>query len=120
MEVLCVEYPPFRNNMFENIFSWSTYFPFQINDVVCSGSEDSTYLPFQSNGVVCSGSEDSTICFWDIRTNRKFYNIKEKDGGIRCIEFVAPKNKKKKFINDDNYKYSLCYGTLNGSICMWG
>ncbi|ETO35055.1 hypothetical protein RFI_02019 [Reticulomyxa filosa] len=66
--VYCVEYLPFRNN--------------SINDIL-------------NSNVICSGSEDNTIRFWDIRTNRKFYKIKgddEKDGGIRCIEFVALEN----------------------------
>ncbi|ETO35006.1 WD-40 repeat protein [Reticulomyxa filosa] len=118
-------------------------------NVICSGSDDGTvrlwdirtgkyiyvfthkssvhaiaYVPFKSSGgIICSGSDDGTICFWDIRANKQLYEIKEIDGcGIWSLEFLpfnSKTNNDKHKINTSN-NYTLCYGSNDGLIRLYG
>ncbi|ETO36061.1 hypothetical protein RFI_01001, partial [Reticulomyxa filosa] len=82
------------------------------------------YSPFVTknsignSNVICSGSEDNTICFWDIRSNKsQLYTVKGYTG-ILCLKFIESKKKEKtKNVADC---LSVCYGLINGLICIWG
>ncbi|ETN98315.1 hypothetical protein RFI_39195 [Reticulomyxa filosa] len=90
------------------------YSPFAVSNVEIGGNSN----------VICSGSMDNTIRFWDIRSNKnELYAIKgeekKENSGIICLKFLQlKKNKKRK--NDRDYDISLCYGSKNGNICIWG
>ncbi|ETO08874.1 hypothetical protein RFI_28513 [Reticulomyxa filosa] len=86
------------------------------------------YSPFVINNsdgspnVLCSGSLDNTIRFWDIRSSKKQLYAMKLDEGIGCLKYIGLKKK----INDYEQKsngdssINLCYGSKNGSICIWG
>ncbi|ETO06700.1 WD-40 repeat protein [Reticulomyxa filosa] len=130
----------------EDIIWCVQYSPYQLGNIILSGSYDKTvrlwdtrskkqihkfgghtnwiksvqFLPFVNNQKVnneyfiCSGSSDNTIRFWDVRANKELYLIKggdKKDGGISCIKFLPLKN---------NNTFNLCYGSVCGSINIWG
>ncbi|ETO15240.1 hypothetical protein RFI_22124, partial [Reticulomyxa filosa] len=75
-----------------------------------------------SSNVICSGSFDNTIRFWDIRSNKnELYVIKE-HGPIYCLTFLPLKKEENNSKNPTNndFHFHLCYGPLNGLICVWG
>ncbi|ETO07805.1 G-protein beta WD-40 repeats containing protein [Reticulomyxa filosa] len=69
--------------------------------------------------IICSGSGDKTIYFWDVRTAKQLHGIKgnDLDGGILCLRIPLIESKVKR---NDDYDNILCYGSNNGTICMWG
>ncbi|ETO24263.1 hypothetical protein RFI_12897, partial [Reticulomyxa filosa] len=90
-----------------------------INAVEFSPFEISNDKVIGSSTVVCSGSNDKTIRFWDIRANKKkLYSFKG-DDGISCLKFLQLK-KKNESNNDWDRGIYLCYGSLLGSVCIWG
>ncbi|ETO25739.1 WD-40 repeat protein [Reticulomyxa filosa] len=87
------------------------YSPFTVDSCEVGGS-----------GVICSGSLDGTIRFWDIRSNKSELHIFEgKNGEIYCLKFLKCKKKEqKRKIYCNRYCINLCYGSRDGSICIWG
>ncbi|ETO14671.1 WD-40 repeat protein [Reticulomyxa filosa] len=68
-----------------------------------------------NSNVICSGSCDNTIRFWDIRLNKNELHVingDSKDNEIRCIKLLQLKN--------NNKHISLCYGSYNGLVHIWG
>ncbi|ETN99373.1 hypothetical protein RFI_38108 [Reticulomyxa filosa] len=67
------------------------------------------------SNVICSGSLDNTIRFWDIRSNKKELYVIKESRGIICLKFLESKKKTK-----SNSNISLCYGSANGPVRIWG
>ncbi|ETO07534.1 WD-40 repeat protein [Reticulomyxa filosa] len=65
---------------------------------------------------ILSGSSDKSIRLW-IFGLKELHIIKgnKEHGGILCLKFLQSKKDKKR-----NSDINLCYGSVSGSICVWG
>ncbi|ETO32145.1 WD-40 repeat protein [Reticulomyxa filosa] len=75
-----------------------------------------------NSNVICSGSCDKTIRFWDIRSNNNELRVMKLDDEIFCLKFMELKKKanNNEQKSNDNICVNLCYGSIKGSINVWG
>ncbi|ETO32480.1 hypothetical protein RFI_04637, partial [Reticulomyxa filosa] len=72
--------------------------------------------------LICSGSSDNTIRFWDVRTNKQLHVTKgvDDDHGVVCLQLAKSQNNEKTPNSKSSYNYTLCSGSRDGPIRLWG